>query len=142
MALAAHGPHEWHVPDAAKKMKNPVAVSPAVLKTAKAVYSEFCEQCHGASGKGDGVEAVMYTVKPSNFADAKMMSAMSDGEIFYKITEGRQPMPSFKMQLTDEQRWQLVHYIRTFVPKPAGNSPSKAPAKKPVASATSAKPPK
>jgi len=46
-----------------------------------------------------------------------MMEEMTDGEIFYKISEGRRPMPSFKKRLTEEQRWQLVNYVRTFAPK-------------------------
>ena len=69
----------------------------------------------------------MYSTKPANFTDAHMMSEMSDGELFYKMTEGREPMPSFRRQLTEEQRWQLVHYIRTFTPKP---KPKPEPAKK------------
>jgi mono/diheme cytochrome c family protein len=48
-----------------------------------------------------------------------MMEEMTDGEIFWKIGEGRRPMPSFKKRLTDDQRWQLVNYVRSFAPKPA-----------------------
>ncbi len=59
----------------------------------------------------------MYTPAPSKFNDAHMMSEMTDGEIFWKMTEGRKPMPSFKKQLSDEQRWQLVNFVRTLTPK-------------------------
>jgi mono/diheme cytochrome c family protein len=128
-AALAHGPKDWPVPAAARAMKNPVAVTPEALKAAKAIYDDKCSQCHGDTGKGDGPESLMYSVKPANFADAHMMGEMTDGEIFYKMTEGREPMPGFKRQLTEEQRWQLVHYIRTFAPKPK-NEPAKA-AKKP-----------
>jgi len=77
----------------------------------------------------------MYDVQPADFTDAHMMGEMTDGEIFYKITEGRKPMPSFKKRMTEEQRWQLVNYVRTFVPKAAPAAKSKnAPAgKKPPA---------
>ena len=57
------------------------------------------------------------------------MNGMPDGEIYWKITEGRKPMPSFKNQLSDEQRWQLVNFLRTLVPKPA--VPKKPGANKP-----------
>jgi mono/diheme cytochrome c family protein len=50
---------------------------------------------------------------------------MTDGEIFWKMTEGRKPMPSFKKQLTDEQRWQLVNFLRTFAPKPVAKPAAK-----------------
>jgi mono/diheme cytochrome c family protein len=125
----AHGDKKWPAPESAKAMKNPVAATPAALQAAKAIYDDKCLQCHGETGKGDGPESMMYSTKPADFTDAHMMSEMTDGEIFYKMTEGREPMPSFKRQLTEEQRWQLVHYVRTFTPKP---KPKADPAKKPA----------
>jgi hypothetical protein len=44
------------------------------------------------------------------------MAKVTDGEIFYQITEGRRPMPSFKNRLTQDQRWQLVLLVRSFSP--------------------------
>jgi mono/diheme cytochrome c family protein len=44
------------------------------------------------------------------------MNSVTDGEIFYQISEGRKPMPAFKRKLTEEQRWQLVLYVRSFAP--------------------------
>jgi mono/diheme cytochrome c family protein len=128
----AHGDKKWPVPEAARAVKNPVAATPAGLKAAKAIYDDKCLQCHGDKGKGDGSESMMYSTKPADFTDAHMMSEMTDGEIFYKMTEGREPMPSFKRQLTDEQRWQLVHYVRTFTPKvkPKHDHAEKKPAPK------------
>ena len=122
----AHGRNDWSVPEEAKKLTNPVPASEATLKAAKDLYGEYCEQCHGDTGKGDGPDSEMYKPKPADFTDAHMMSEMTDGEIFYKMTEGRRPMPSFKKKLTDEQRWMLVNYVKTFAPKPA------APAVKPL----------
>ncbi len=55
-----------------------------------------------------------WTSPASNFTDAKIMRPQTDGELFWKISEGRDPMPSFKGQLTDTQIWQLVNYVRTF----------------------------
>jgi mono/diheme cytochrome c family protein len=43
---------------------------------------------------------------------------LTDGEIYYQITEGRKPMPSFKKRLTEEQRWQLVLLVRSFASAP------------------------
>jgi mono/diheme cytochrome c family protein len=89
------------------------------LSAARDLYKDKCAKCHGETGKGDGVEAAMYSVKAHDFSDASMMKDKTDGEIFYKITEGRRPMPSFKKQLADEQRWQLVNFLRTFAVKSA-----------------------
>jgi len=39
----------------------------------------------------------------------------SDGEIFWKVTEGKSPMPSFKRDLTPDQRWDVVNYLRLVI---------------------------
>ena len=132
----AHGNKDWPVPEEARKRPNPVLKTESGLQAAKAIFDDKCAQCHGDTGKGDGPEAAMYEPKPADLSDAHMMSEMTDGEIFYKISEGREPMPTFKKQLTDEQRWQLVHFLRTFAKKPAKPAnPAKkpAPAKQPAA---------
>jgi mono/diheme cytochrome c family protein len=56
----------------------------------------------------------MYDPAPGNLTDAKHMSTRTDGELFYQISQGRKPMPSFKKRLTEEQRWQLVLLVRSF----------------------------
>ena len=121
---------DWQAPPEAKKVKNPVAPTPDNLATARAIFMDKCAKCHGDKGAGDGPEAEMYDPSPANFTDAHMMNEMTDGEIFWKMTEGRKPMPSFKNELTDEQRWQLVNFLRTLAPKapahpPHGSAPPK-----------------
>ena len=122
----AHSKDDWPVPDAAKKVKNPVPVTPEGLAAARQLYSAKCSRCHGDAGKGDGEEAGMYDPKPADLTDAHMMQAMTDGEIFYKISEGHDPMPAFKEKIPPEDRWRLVNYARTFsaAQKPAGAPPA------------------
>jgi mono/diheme cytochrome c family protein len=121
---AAHD-KDWLVPPAAAKVKNPVAPTPDNLAAAHAIYMDKCANCHGEKGAGDGPEADMYTPSPAPLNDAHLMSEMTDGEMFWKMTEGRKPMPSFKSQLSDEQRWQLVNFLRTLAPKPAPKPPAR-----------------
>lgn len=104
----------WHVPDAAKQMKNPVAPSDAALAEIRPIYLDKCAVCHGDSGKGDGHDASLYDPRPSKFTDAQHINAVSDGELFYKISQGRKPMPSFRKRLSEQQRWELVLMIRSF----------------------------
>lgn len=111
--------HDWPVPEAAKQKKNPLQPSAAALNTARAIYHEKCVNCHGDSGKGDGPDAASYYPSPTNFSDKRQMAALTDGEIFYRITNGRRPMPPFRRKLTDEQRWQLVLLIHTFSASPS-----------------------
>jgi len=115
IALAAmHRKRKWELPESAKALKNPLQPSPEAILAAKQLYQDNCTNCHGERGKGDGSEAMMYDPAPADLTDIKRMSALSDGEIFYQITEGRKPMPSFKKRLTEEQRWQLVLLMRSF----------------------------
>jgi mono/diheme cytochrome c family protein len=118
----------WTVPEAAKQVKNPLQPSAAALQAAHAMYTDRCAHCHGDTGKGDGHDASSYDPAPTNFADAQRLHGVTDGELFYKISEGHRPMPSFKKRFTEEQRWQLVLLIRSFAvpdaPRRATSSPA------------------
>ena len=107
----------WVTPAHARKIRNPVKVSPEGLAAAADLFHENCAPCHGEKGAGDGEMAQYIKVKTSDFTDAKMMSEMTDGELFWRMTEGRPPMPPWKDQLTEIQRWQLVNYLRTLAPQ-------------------------
>jgi mono/diheme cytochrome c family protein len=109
---------DWPVPAAAKSVKNPVPSTPAALAAAKTIYAEKCDRCHGDTGKGDGADAALYDPPPGDLTDPKLMTAQTDGELYYKITQGNRPMPSYAKQLSDQQRWQMVDLLRTFVSKP------------------------
>jgi len=109
----------WVVPEEAKARKNPLQPSEAALKSAKALYGESCANCHGDSGKGDGSEAMRYDPKPADFTDRLHMDTVTDGTLFYQISQGRKPMPAFKRRMTEDQRWQLVLLVRTFAQKTA-----------------------
>ena len=104
----------WAVPEEVKKLKNPLPPSESNRKAAMARYQDKCAQCHGDAGKGDGPEAMMHDPSPADLTDARHMNTLTDGEIFYQISEGRKPMPSFKKRLTEDQRWQLVVLVRSF----------------------------
>jgi len=114
IGLAAFHQKPWIIPAAEKERKNPLNYSEGNIAAAKPVYSEMCANCHGDAGKGDGSDAMMYDPAPEDLTDAAKMSKRTDGEIYYQITEGRKPMPSFKKKLTEEQRWQLVLFVRSL----------------------------
>jgi mono/diheme cytochrome c family protein len=109
-----NAPWSWPVPEEAKQLKNPLQPSATALKSAREVYSPKCARCHGDTGKGDGRDANRYDPAPTDFTDAKKMSSATDGELFYKISEGKRPMPVFKNKLTEDQRWELVLLLRSF----------------------------
>ena len=104
----------WKVPEEAKRRPNPIQPSESALAAGRSVYLDKCVQCHGHTGKGDGPDASSYYPSPTSLVDAQHMNSVTDGEIFYQISQGRKPMPAFKKRLTEEQRWQLVLYVRSF----------------------------
>jgi len=105
---------QWNIPDDAKLRQNPVHASPQALDAARVLYDDHCERCHGKFGRGDGADATKFSTSPRDLTDNTRMSEQSDGELFYKISEGRKPMPEFKTKLTEEQRWQLVLLMRSM----------------------------
>jgi mono/diheme cytochrome c family protein len=115
-------PGPWIVPDEAKRVANPLKASQADLPGARRLYLDKCSECHGDGGKGDGSQAKMYDPKPSDLTDAAHMNSVSDGELFYKVSEGHRPMPAFKKRYSEEQRWQMVLFIRSLTAAPAATS--------------------
>lgn len=109
---AAEEEKPWVAPDDARKVKNPVAPTPDTLAAAAQLFHDNCSGCHGDKGLGDGPTAKILKKKPANFTDPKLQSSETDGSLFWKMSEGRLPMPTWKDDLSDTERWQLVNYIR------------------------------
>jgi mono/diheme cytochrome c family protein len=107
-------PKPWPVPDKAAKTPNPFKASGESVATGKALWVQHCSSCHGKSGIGDGTKAPQLKTQPDDLTIADCQS-QSDGALFYKVSEGREDMPSFKKKLPDpEDIWDLVIYMRTL----------------------------
>jgi mono/diheme cytochrome c family protein len=107
----------WVAPKEADNIKNPLAGTTNTLSDAKALYIANCGPCHGDKGRGDGPAAAGLNPKPADHSSAAVQSE-SDGALFWKLSEGRAPMPAYKKIFTDQQRWELVNYIRTLARNP------------------------
>jgi len=115
---------DWNAPAAAKNLQNPVPPTEQSIAMGMMNYSIHCQNCHGDKGDGKGSRADSLSIAPSDFTDAHAMGLVTDGELFWKISHGRRPMPAFQGKLTETERWQLVDFIRTFAQKPnAGATP-------------------
>jgi len=108
------GATEWKAPASAKATKNPVDKVTGV-KLGEPLFRENCVICHGKAGKGDGEAAAAMKPRPLSLLD-KVVQAQSDGELFWKISEGREAMPGWK-SISEKERWSLVHHIRALAGK-------------------------
>jgi len=112
-AVADEAQSGWTAPADAAKVANPIPSDKSSTDMGKKVFTGKCLSCHGNTGKGDGPMQKVLKVKPQDLTSATV-KAESDGSLFYKITKGKSPMPSFAKNLTDKERWNVVNYIRTF----------------------------
>ena len=104
----------WTVPNKAAKIANAVKTSAASVSEGKALWSQHCSSCHGKAGLGDGSKAAQLKTTPPDFTKASFQG-QSDGSLFYKVSEGRDDMPSFKKKLPEaEDIWNLVNFMRTL----------------------------
>ena len=103
----------WIAPIKFDTLSNPLAISDRVLAAGNNIYSQLCAVCHGNNGAGDGITAAALQPKPANFRTA-LFQNQSDGTIYFKISDGRPPMPPFKSQLSDQQIWAIIHYLRSL----------------------------
>jgi mono/diheme cytochrome c family protein len=105
---------DWRAPPAAANRPNPVAGNANATALGEKLYVANCLTCHGPTGHGDGPGAAALERKPANLGARIKETGEKDGELFWKISEGRAPMVTWKASLSETQRWELVNYIRTF----------------------------
>lgn len=112
----------WVAPSRAAKKANPVPADPKSLDLGKRLFERDCVSCHGAKGHGDGPKSGELERKPTSFADAAIWD-QSDGAFFWKITEGKAPMPSEKTLMSENERWCVINYMHTLAPPEATPTP-------------------
>jgi len=106
----------WKAPKSADELKNPFKNQKSSLSDGKMLFDQNCVSCHGDEGLGNGPASLSLNPKPANLT-SKDVQKQSDGAIFWKITNGRGMMVSWKFTLSEKQRWYLVNYIRELAKK-------------------------
>jgi mono/diheme cytochrome c family protein len=111
LTVVATTQDNWTAPARVSAKKNPVPADAASIARGKALYTAQCLTCHGASGRGDGPQAPQLEQNPGNLTK---LQGQSDGALFWKVTQGKTPMPTFAQLLSEQQRWDVVNYILTL----------------------------
>jgi mono/diheme cytochrome c family protein len=107
----------WPVPEKFKGVQNPVPAAPESIEAGKLVFVKECLTCHGPTGVGDGPQAKDLEVEVGNLR--RDIANQTDGELYYKISKGKTPMPEFIKTLQPEERWHAINYVRTLQASPA-----------------------
>ena len=95
---------------AGRELRNPFPATAEVLREGKSYYETFCFVCHGAHGQGDG-PLVPKIPNPPSYTSARVL-AMAPGQMFHVITMGSGRMPSYASQISADERWKTVAYVR------------------------------
>jgi mono/diheme cytochrome c family protein len=104
---------KWTAPAAEKQKKNPVSANASSIAAGQKVYAKRCAACHGNAGNGDGPDAADLGIHPAKLSDPAVRE-QADGELFWKVTAGKKPMPSYGSRLSATDRWNVINYLRTF----------------------------
>ncbi len=105
-------PYKGKPEEAAKYLVNPLLPTKEVLALGKKKFLTFCSPCHGNFAEGNSRLRGQFPNPPSLHSDK--VRNWPDGSIFHVITEGQNVMPSYQYQISREERWAIVHYIRTL----------------------------
>tara|TARA_B100000768_G_scaffold84446_1_gene79821 strand:+ start:163 stop:543 length:381 start_codon:yes stop_codon:yes gene_type:complete len=111
--LLASAQDNWVAPESAKEVVNVYSANDIATQKGAKMYQKLCWTCHGKTGKGDGPAGSGLKPKPRNFSLAEVQD-QSDGELFWKLSNGKGMMIPYKHSLNEDQRWQLINFIRTF----------------------------
>lgn len=93
--------------------KNPRNIDAQLLQIGQRRFNTYCSPCHDRTGQGRGLVGQRATWIPTNLHEDRVKQ-FNDGEIFHVITNGRRTMPAYKIQVTPDDRWAIVAYVRAL----------------------------
>jgi mono/diheme cytochrome c family protein len=104
---------QWTAPAAEARKKNPVASNESSNAAGQKIYLKRCVACHGKTGNGDGPDAADLGIHPAKLSDPTIQGE-TDGALFWKISVGKKPMPSYGTRLSPTDRWNVINYLRSL----------------------------
>ena len=117
----------------AHMVSNPVtSLSKDAYTETERLYLINCAICHGPKLDGNGPlwkdGSGPFPAKPATLVGDAKYEAMSEGTMYYSVTYGRNLMGSYASQLTPQQRWDIIYYIKNKQAEAKGGPASTTPA--------------
>lgn len=97
---------------AGKYLKNTLLPTEENLDLGKKKYDIYCSPCHGYYGEGDSRLRGQFPNPPS--LHSEKVRTWTDGRLYHVITEGQNIMPSYASQMTRQERWATILYLRVL----------------------------
>ena len=107
-------------PEAIIELPQELSTTKESLVRGQELFVKACASCHGPQGKGDGQQIMQdglgLPLKPRDLTAGIFKGASSSEELYYRIAAGLpgSPMPSYQAALSEEQIWDLIHYVQTL----------------------------
>jgi mono/diheme cytochrome c family protein len=111
-----HEHAHWQAPAKEADRKNPILADKASVDKGAVLFRTHCATCHGEQGRGDGLAGAPLDPRPTDLSHSA--GHHKDGDLAWKIVNGRGGMPGWKGILTETQIWDLVNFIKTLDPLP------------------------
>lgn len=112
---------------AAAEIQDPLEHTAENLAEGKRLYDINCTPCHGEKGEGNGQLIELpgggdgpFTARPQPYKT--LLPALKDGAIFYSVSYGKNAMGGYGFQMSVNERWKVIHYIKSL----AGMTPGSA----------------
>jgi mono/diheme cytochrome c family protein len=96
---------------AGEVIRSPLPHTEEIIAQGEKIYSDFCVQCHGKEGQGNG-PVVEKGGHPAPQAYNGPLKDLPEGKMFHTLTYGKGAMGSHASQLTKTERWKVVAYVK------------------------------
>jgi mono/diheme cytochrome c family protein len=83
------------------------STSTDTLALGKGLYDANCVACHGEDGVGKVLGA-------ADFSDQRFMHDRAPRDFYLTVTQGKGSMPAWQGRLSQDERWAVIDYVRTF----------------------------
>jgi mono/diheme cytochrome c family protein len=99
--------------------RDPIPPNSESVAASQALFTTTSAPCHGVTGKGHGPVGAALNPRPADLTQHAIPGVHTVAQLYEWITNGfpGSRMPAFKSTLSDTDRWNLVNFIRTLVPK-------------------------